>query len=97
MKTKFSLYRLYKEGNKNYPYPYAVYNHSFGCTLTEALLQWKCFIQIFNGSNRFYDSIGVSEYFIEKQGTKFNILSFPIWYLYAFVTTGKIYKVKLHE
>lgn len=71
-----------------------VYKHSFACTLNEALRDWKCLIQIFTTNYRFYHTVIQDKNQLEA-GTKFNVFSFPFWYLYSLMNTKKFHKVKI--
>lgn len=72
-----------------YGFSVGVWRHSFACTLTEALKQWKCVKQILK-FKRFYFSISPLE-----TGTQFPILSFPIVYLYSLIDRKEFLKTKL--
>jgi len=70
-------------------YTQAVWRHSFACSLSEALVQWRCFLQLFS-MHRFYYSITTLE-----NGTKFNLFLLPLVYLYALIERKELLKIKI--
>ena len=102
IKYNFVLYSNNIEGIKEYEKGikleepiklkmFGVYKHSFGCSLSKAITQWGCIKQILK-FERFYHSIYRSKKF--EAGTKFNILLFPIVYLYSLIDTKMFHRVK---
>ena len=68
----------------------AIYCHTFGCSLTEALFDYKCLFQILK-FKRF--AHGCTNDL--SSATKFSIYVFPIWYIYSIIDTKMFHKIKV--
>lgn len=75
------------------------YAHTFGCSLWKAIFDWRCLIQILHlepfGLSRFYHSVCpmTDDKWLIHCATKFNILLFPLVYIFSLLDQRKFHRV----